>query len=355
MQRLWVVVVIALVGCEEPLVLGRSKPAGQGEAKRVEPPGPTRVAPDRVGRPDPGSALVQAPPDAAVQAPAAVTVFEVYSPMSMTLAGDTLMWTDPKGSLWSMPASGGKPTELSHQHLPGRPMFMNLATHAGAVIASRQGDLVRVDVPEGPLVPLGLELGEDSLLEMVSDGTALYATSYEQRSAIYKIVDGKKTKLLDHRSASIEVRGGTLYALSYSTGTLVAVKTSGGTPRTIARGLPKPTGFDVDDTSAYAWCEKDATLRKIDLKTGKITVLESKDLGNSDVVVADGDWVYLHTWLGPNQSKSLRVAKDGSRTEVLADELTAPYDIAIDDQWVFVSERDQNRILRFKKSEIVAL
>ena len=351
MQRLWLVVVIALVGCEEPLVLGKSKPGQQAqEPKPVQPPRPRD--PDSEP-PDRGVALVQV--DAAVPAPSRFAEFDVYAPMSMTIAGDTLMWTDPKGSLWSMPTQGGKPTELSHQHLAGRPMYMNLATHAGAVIASRQGDLARVDSAQGPVVPLGLELGTDSLLEIVSDGTALYTTSYENRSAIYKIVDGKKSKFAELRSASIAVRGDTLYALSYSTGQLIAVKTSGGTPRTIARGLPKPTGFDVDDTSAYAWCEKDATLRKIDLKTGKITVLESKDLGNSDILVEDGDWVYLHTWLGPNASKSLRVAKDGSRTEVIADALSAPYDIAIDDTWVFVSDRDQNKILRFKKSEIVPL
>lgn len=349
MLRVWLVVVGALVACNEPLVLERKQPA---TPEPVPPKVGSQPAKQSEPQPPASQPLVQKP---AVPAPAGITVFNVYSPMSLAIAGDTLMWTDPAGSLWSMPSHGGKPIELSNQHLPDRPMYMNLGTVAGDVIAARRGDLARVSPPDGPLEPLGLELGEDSLLELASDGKAIYATSFEERSAIYKIVDGEKTKLLDLRSASIAIVGDTLYAVSYSTGQLVSIKTTGGTPRTIARGLAKTTGFAVDAKAAYVWTEKDSALKRVDLKTGKVKVLLDKDLENCDMLAADGDWVYAHSWLGDDKSTFLRVAKDGSQVQVLANDLSAPYDVAIDNEAVFVSDRDENKIIRFDKQAIKPL
>jgi len=332
-MRMWMVVVIALVGCDS------GKP--DKPAKR-EPPPPVR---------DAGAAIVLMDGPA----PSGIQVFGVgKNPMSIAVVGDTLMWTDSAGALWSMPKRGGRMLQLSEQHQPGNPFFQNLAPHAGHIVAALEGDLVSVDPPQGPLSRMQLGLGTDQLLELASDGDAVYATSYETNH-VYKIRAGKATKLLDHRRAGIALRGDTLYALSYSTGVLVAVKTSGGTPRTIATGLPKPTGFDVDDANAYAWCEKDGTLRKVDLETGKHTVLAKDGLDNSDNLVVDGDWIYLYTWGGPRAGKLLRVAKDGSQTQVIADQLSAPYDIAIDDEAVFVSVRDDDKILRFEKSAIKPL
>ena len=51
----------------------------------------------------------------------------------------------------------------------------------------------------------------------------------------------------------------------------------------------------------------------------------------------------------------MRVAKDGSQTQVLANDLSAPYDIAVDAEAVFVSVRDQDKILRFEKRAIKPL
>jgi hypothetical protein len=357
MLRVWLVAIMVLGACNEPLILERKKPRPTRSSHPQAESSPTQPAtpqpPPQPQPSDPGAALVQPTPEP--PAPEPITEFEMDSPMSMTIAGDTLMWTDPAGSLWSMPSHGGKQIELSHQHLPDRPMYMNLAAHAGDVIASRRGDLARVKPPDGPVVPLGLDLGDDSLLELVSDGTAMYATSFLNRSAIYKIVDGKKTKLLDLRSASIAVVGDTLYAVSYSSGQLVAIKTSGGAPRTIARGLAKTTGFAVDAKAAYVWGEKDSALKRVDLKTGKVKVLLDKDLSNCDILAVDGDWVYAHSWLGEGASTFVRVATDGSQVQVLANDLTAPYDVAIDDEAVFVSDRDQNKIIRFDKRAIKPL
>jgi hypothetical protein len=334
-MRMWMAVVIALAGCD----------SGKQDNAKPAPPPPRAPASDAA------MALVQV--DAATVS--GIQVFGVgESPMSIAVVGDTLFWTDSAGAIWSMPKVGGRILQLSNQHEPGRPFYQNIAAHTGDLVAAKEGDLVRVKPSQGPLTPMNLGLGSDQLLELVSDGTAVYATSYETNK-IYRIANDKATKLLDHRRAGIAVRGDTLYALSYSTGVLVAVKTSGGSPRTIATGLPKPTGFDIDDTNAYAWCEKDGTLRRVDLKTGKHTILAKDGLENSDNIVEDGEWIYLYTWLGPGAGKLLRVAKDGSKSEVIADKLSAPYDIAIDDEAVFVSVRDDNKILRLPKAAIKAL
>jgi hypothetical protein len=357
MTRTWLVI-LAMTACDEPLVTNEQAPAAP---PRAEPPAvrldklpePPRVAPEPARPGEPTPQVAQAI-DAGT-APQRITTFEAYAPMSLAIAGDTLLWTDPRGSLWSMPSRGGTPVELSNQHMPGRPMYMNLAAHDGAIIASRAGDLVRVGLPAGPLQPLGLDLGTDSLLELVSDGTAIYATSFEHASAIYKIEAGQKTKLLDHKRAGLAVVGDTLYAVSYSTGVLVAIKTSGGRPRTITRGLAKTTGFAADDKAAYVWGERDRAIRRIDLKTGKATILANEGFDNTDVLVSDGAWIYAHSWLGEGKSTFVRIAKDGSGVQVLASDLSAPYDIAVDDEAVFVSVRDSNKIVRFDKRAIEPL
>ena len=330
-MRSWLVV-IALVGCDSG-----KKP----EQKPVDRPTPVvREA---------GMAIVQI--DGPV-APKDVDVFDVgESPMSIAVVGDTLMWTDSAGALWSMPKRGGRMLQLSEQHMPGEPFYQNIVLHAGKLVAARRGDLATVPPPQGPPTVMELGLGNDQLLEMVSDGTAVYATSYETNK-IYRVADNKATRLFDHRRAAIDIEGDTLYALSYSTGALVSIKTKGGAVRTIATGLPKPTGFATDALNAYAWCEKDGTLRRIELATGKQATLAKDGLQNSDTIIEDGAWLYLYTWLGPNAGKFLRVAKDGTQMQVIADKLSAPYDIAIDDEAVYLSVRDDNKIMRFQRATI---
>src|SRR5262245_7186534 len=156
-MRSWLVVVIALAACD----------SGAKTAPKPEPKTPVER--------DAGAALVLV--DAA--APSRMQVFGVgESPMSIAVVGDPLFWTDSAGALWSMPKHGGRILQLSEQHMPGEPFFQNIAEHAGKLVAAKEGDLARVTPPQGPPDLMKLGLGTDQLLELVSDGTAVYATSY---------------------------------------------------------------------------------------------------------------------------------------------------------------------------------
>lgn len=371
MKRSWLVVVVALVACDEPLVLGRNKVSG---TKRTDVPRPTGTSPagtSPVGtRPTPppapngaepgGVAVMPVPPEP--PPPVATRPIEVFdvedgmgrSPMKIVVAAGTLAWTDSAGSLWTMPAKGGeRPTELSNQHMEGRPMFGNLTKVGDVLVGVTDTQLWRIGLPRGPLTLIKDFSDDDWVVDLVSDGTAVFGTRM-QSDAIFRVEpDGTHTTVASLKRAGLAVRGDTLYASSYARGTIIAVKTTGGKPRTIAKGLRHPTGFAVDDTAAYAWCESDSAVRRIDLETGKTTILEKEGLANTDELVSDGDWIYATTWA--EGGKLVRIAKDGSGTQVLADNLAAPYSIAVDDDAVYVSVRDQNKIMRFEKKSIVPL
>jgi hypothetical protein len=348
MPRVWMVAVVAFAACNEPLVLSaKPKPSQEPAPSRVEKPAPAQ--PPAPATPAPAAPKPEPPAEAK---PTGVQSFDARFAMKLAIAGDTLAWTDSAGSLWMMPSNGGRALELSSQTMEGRPMLGNMVVVGNEIIATKQGELVRVAVPKGPISSFA-SLGDDWIADLVTDGSAVYGTQLETDAIFRVALDGTHTTAANVKMAGLSTRGATLYIVSYARGTISAVKPAGGKPRTIARGLVKPTGFVVDDTSAYVWCEGDKALRRVDLATGKTTFLEKQGLDNTDTLVLDGDWVYATTIA--DGGKFVRVAKDGSATQVIADKLQSPGDIAIDDEAVFLAVPLQNKIIRFDKQAIKPL
>ncbi|HEY5951227.1 MAG TPA: hypothetical protein VIV40_37300, partial [Kofleriaceae bacterium] len=243
--------------------------------------------------------------------------------------------------IWMMPVTGGEPKQLSDQH--GIGFSFHPVVAGGDVFVSGKRDFVRVTLPEGAVKKLGLALPEDPE-EVVADDHAIYVTLFK-RDEVMAIPLGASAKpLFTFRRGVLAVHGSTLYAVSYATGVLVAIPTSGGKPTTIAKGFVRPTALAADDTAAFIYTEKDRTLRRVELATGATSVLAG-DLDNSDDLVSDGAWLYTVSW--PNQL--VRIAKDGSARDVIAGDLKSPTHIAIDADFLYVVSRDQNKIVRLPK------
>jgi len=251
-----------------------------------------------------------------------------------------MVWTDSAGAIWTLPIAGGEPKQLSDQH--GIGFMFHPIVAGGEVFVSGKRDFARV--AGGNVQKLGLALPEDPE-EVVADDRAIYVTLFKRDEVMaIPLGGGAPSTLFTFRRGVLAVHGGTLYAVSYTTGVLVAISTSGGKPRTIAKGFVRPTALAADDTHAYVYTEKDRALRRVELATGAISEIAS-DLENSDDIVIDGGWLYTFSW--PDQL--VRVAKDGSRKEVLAGDLKSPTHIAIDGDFVFVVSRDQQKIVRLPK------
>lgn len=297
------------------------------------PPPPQAVAPE----PPP-------PVDAPPQLPARIEYTAGLSPMSVVVAGDALVWTDSAGAIWTVPIAGGEPTQLSDQHSAG--FMFHPVVAAGDVFVSTKRDFVRVTLPRGPVTKLGLALAEDPE-EVVAAGDTIYVTLFK-RDAVLAIParGGAPKQLTTFRRGVLAVHESALYAISYSSGVLVSIPTDGGKPKQIARGFTRPTALAVDDTAAFVYTEKDQTLRRVELATGATRVLAA-GLVNSDDLVSDGPWLYTFSW----PSSLVRIAKDGSQKDVLADDLASPYHIAVDADAIYVVSRDQNKIIRLAKRD----
>jgi hypothetical protein len=264
--------------------------------------------------------------------------------MALAVVGDVLVWTDSAGAIWTMPALGGEAHQLSDQH--GLGFTFRPVVAGGQVFVSAKRDFVHVTLPAGPAAKLGLALPEDPV-HIAGDDRFIYATLFQRDTVLAIPVGGGAPRpLAKLRRALLALHGDTLYAISYSTGQLVAIPTAGGATRTVAKGFVRPTALEVDGTAAFVYTEKDETLRRVELATGATSVLAS-GLVNADDLVGDGAWLYTFSW--PN--RFVRVAKDGSRTEVLADDLKSPYDIAVAADAVYVISRDQNKIVRLRKRD----
>jgi hypothetical protein len=292
-------------------------------------------------QPPPEPPVVEAAKPAAPEPPPRRTDYAVgESPMSLVIAGNAMVWTDGAGAIWTLPIAGGEPKQLSEQHRDG--FAFHPVVVGSDVLVSTKRDFMRV--ADGTVKKLGLALPEDPE-QVVGDDSSIYVTLFRQDSVIAITPrDGSTKRLFAFRRGVLAVHGTTLYAVSYANGTLVAAPTSGGTPRTIAKGFVRPTSLAVDDTHAFVYGEKDKTWRRVDLATGAIAVIAT-GLDNADDAVSDGAWLYTYSW--PNQL--LRIAKDGSKTDVLADDLKSPTHIAVDADAVYVVSRDQNKIVRIRK------
>lgn len=265
------------------------------------------------------------------------------SPMSLALVGDTLAWTDATGSIWTLPTSGGTPRKLATAD-----HAFKVVAAGDVFVASTRKDLLRVDVAAGTANKQDLRLAELPE-DIIGDRAAVYVTLFKKPS-ILRIADGRATEVGKLARGVLAVDGETLYAASYATGALVAMPVAGGKPRTIARGLVRPTALAADATHAYVYSEKDRHVQRIDLASGSAEVI-ARDLVNSDELVADGDWLYTRSWQGKSGSL-VRIAKDGSRQEAIGTDLAAPYGIAVDADAIYVTARDAAQIVRFAKSAL---
>jgi hypothetical protein len=272
------------------------------------------------------------------------------SPMKLVVTGHALVWTDMTGAIWTMPSDGsGTPKQLSDQHLG---FAFGLVAVSDGVFAATKKDLLKVDLASQTVTLAGIRGLADQPEEIVADDHFIYCTMFK-RNEVMKISasDGDVKKLFEIPRGVLGISGSTLFAASYSVGTLYTIPTSGGgTARVIGRGIPRPTAVAGDSTHAFVYSERDKTLRRISIATGETVTIADK-LENSDAMVSDGPWIYTFSWGKP--AKLLRIAKDGPRPpQVIADDLASPYDIAIDAEAIYVTSRDQNRIVRFEKSAL---
>ncbi|MDB4959757.1 MAG: hypothetical protein JWO36_7326 [Myxococcales bacterium] len=271
------------------------------------------------------------------------------SPMSIVVVGRALVWTDSTGALWTMAKDGsGTPKQLSDQHLG---FAFSLVVAGDHVFASTKKDLLEIDLAAPAVTHAGIRGLADQPEAVVADDRFVYCTMFK-RNEVMKIParGGDPQKLFEIPRGVLGISGTMLFAASYSTGTVVTVPTSGGTPHVIARGIPRPTAIVADETYAFVYSERDKTLRRISLATGETTTIADK-LENSDHMVADGGSIYTFSWGKP--AKLLRIAKDGTRPPVIiADDLASPYHIAIDAEAIYVTSRDQNKIVRFEKAAL---
>jgi hypothetical protein len=264
------------------------------------------------------------------------------APMSIAIVGDTLVWTDMAGSIWTRPIAGGEPRQLSDQQRPD--FAFSLLVAKERVIATGRRGLLAVTLPAGPVTELAVAGLPGQPEDSVADADHVYLTLFRRDEIVRVPARGGKAETIARiRRGVLALHGPTLYVASYTTGVLHAVPAAGGTPRVIARGLPRPTGVAVDATHAFVYCEGDRTLHRIDLATGERTAL-AQGLINSDKLVAHGEWIYTRTW-GARHAL-VRIAKAGGEPEVLTTDVKAPYRIALDADAVYVTSRDDRRIVR---------
>ena len=277
--------------------------------------------------------------------PARVDLAVPTAPTSLVVLGGALYWTDSFGAIWTMRADGStRARQLSDGQNP------NFAFHvfrAGErVFATSRKDLLRVDA-DGSVHALALKLPELPE-ESVGDASSLYITLFK-RPEVLRIgaADLKRATLATVPRGVLGLHGDTLYVASYSAGTLVAVPTRGGAARTIATGLPRPTAVAADAEAAYVYSERERNVRRIDLASGAATVI-ARDLDNSDDLVSDGPQLWTISW--GREPGLVHIYKDGSRPATrLASDLRRPTKVTVDEQAIYVSSRDDRRILRIAR------
>jgi hypothetical protein len=289
------------------------------------------------------------PPPRVMQVPPKRPAREVFtvppSPASIVVFRDALVWTDGSGSIWTMPTTGGTPKQLSDGQKPD--FAFKVVVAGDAVMASTRKDLLHVDL-DGAVTKVNVKGLVELPEEVVADASGVYVTMFKRDQIMH--VTGTSAKQIGTLARGVlALRGSTLYAVSYATGALVAIPTNGDKPRTIGKGFLRSTALAVDDTHAFVYSEKAKTISRIDLATGAPTVI-AKDLTNADELVLDGDWLYTRSWDTGKRGSIVRIAKDGSGQTVLGADLAAPYNIAVDDDAVYVTIRDGAQIVRFDKA-----
>jgi len=302
---------------------------------------PPRIEP----RPEPGVVPVVAEPPVAITPRFDLDV--PSAPTSLVVIGGKLLWTDSLGAIWSMPSDGSAPARL----LGDARFAFHLFRAGDEAFATARGDLLRVDA-DGNVHALGVKL-KDLAEESAGDANGLYITMFKRTEILrVPVTGGAATKLADVTRGVLGIHDATLYAASYTGGTLVAIPTKGGAAKTIASNLPRPTAVAADERAVYVYCERDQTVRRIDLADGAVSVI-ARELTNSDDIVSDGAYLYTFTWGA--QPGLVRVWKDGSHpAQRLTTDLATPNKIAVDAEAVYVSSRDQKRIVKLVKAALPA-
>ena len=271
------------------------------------------------------------------------------APTSLVITGRMLVWSDSLGATWTMPSDGSKPAvQLSDAQRPN--FAFHLVVAGDAVFATSRKDLLRVD--PGGVQAMNLKL-EDLPEESAADASAVYITLFKRTKVMrVPIAGGPPAKLADVSRGVLGIHGTTLYAASYSTGTLVALPTAGGPAKQLASNLPRPTAVAADDSAVYVYCERDKAIRRIELADGSVKII-ARDLENSDDLISDGPYLWTFTWGA--QPGLVRVMKDGSRAaQRLTTDLKTPNKVAVDAHAVYVSSREHARIVKLVKSALPA-
>lgn len=262
----------------------------------------------------------------------------------MVVVGETMVFVDTMGAIWTVPAKGGESKQISDAQATGF-AFHPVVVGSQVLVSTKKG-FVRVALPSGPVTPVGLVMS-DTPEEVIADDKRIYMTLFQKDDIMAYDPIAKPWRLTKLKRGVLAQHGDTLYAISYATGNLIAVPKGGGTAKPIAGGPPRPTALAVDDTYAYVYSEKTKELTRIELASGAEKTL-AEGLENSDDLVLDGAYVYTFSWAKPAGSL-VRIAKDGSTTEVLVSDLASPSHIAVDSEAVYVTSRDQNKIVRIRK------
>jgi hypothetical protein len=265
-------------------------------------------------------------------------------PTSLVVAGDRLVWTDMAGAIWTMPAEGGTPKELSNQHSHKFAFHPVLA--GTRVFATTKRDLYAVTLPDGPVTALGAKLPEDPE-QAIADDQAVYVTLFKREEILRIPLDGQPaTRLAFFPRGVLAVHGDTLFLASYSTGELASIPRGGGKLAKIAGGFHRPTAIAADDTYAFVYSEVDKSIQRVTLATHEITTLAT-GLVNADELALDDDAVYTASWDHP--ARVLRIAKSGGRARTLAGDLATPRSLTLAGPYLWLTDRDRNLIARLPK------
>jgi hypothetical protein len=278
------------------------------------------------------------------------TDFDVgESPMTLVVWRGHLVWTDAAGAIWSMPTAGGTPKQLSDQQNPNFAFKLFLA--GDELFATSRKDLIRVASPEGPVAMAGVLSLADNPIDATGTNDHVFMALFKRDEIMRASVGGGAAKKIASIPRGVIGRNAdTLFVASYSSGALVAIPLAGGAPKTIATGLVRPTAVAADDSRVFVYSEKQESIRRIVISNREQTVV-AEGLTNSDDLVADGAWLYTYSWQPRGQL--LRIAKDGGRPpHVIADDLKSPYSIAFDGDAIYVTVRDQNKIIKIAKAAL---
>jgi hypothetical protein len=290
----------------------------------------------------------------------------------MIVVDGALVWR-AAGATWTMRADGSGCIARVDDGLQ-KDTRSAFAVAGGRLHAVTRSAIVHYSAePGGPheRVAIGPLAAEPVLA--VSDGKSLYIHLFATDAVVrVPVAGGAVTAFAElprgsgGQGVAMTVHDGALYLASYSTGDLLAFPTSGGAPRSIARGLPNPRALAVDGAAVYVLCqfakrggsELEGQLRRIELATGASKVLAS-NLFNGGHVALDGSSIYVpsrSTQFGDDvahDGKLFRVARDGSRPpQAVVEGMEDLGPILVDDRAIYVQvldRRSKTRVIRLDK------